>query len=86
MNGLRICTLVLEYNYGESKTSLGSVWLFHGDGSFDLESSSQPLSTIPGWTRVTGPIDYEVAAGIQSSLKEFLERCGVKVIEDAIAD
>jgi hypothetical protein len=85
MTGLTICTLVLEFNYGEPGDSLGSVWLFNGDGSSHLESS-QPLVAISGWTRIAGPIDYEVAAGIQSSLKGFFRRSGIKVIDDAIAD
>ncbi len=85
MTGLTHCTLVLEFNYGKPESSLGSVWLFNGDGLPYLESS-EPLASNPGWIRVAGPIDYETAAGIHSSLKRFLEGCGVNVIDEGIAD
>jgi hypothetical protein len=85
MSGLMHCTLVLEYNYGKPGTSLGSVWLLNGDGTDDLVSST-PLTSLPGWVRIVGPIDYEVAAVITSNIHQFLEQCGVVVIADAIAD
>ncbi len=85
MKGMTTCTLVLEFNYGEPKSSLGSVWLFNGDGSSHLESD-EPFDSIPGWARIAGPLDYNVAAGIHRSLCRFLESCGVMVIDDAVAD
>ena len=85
MIGLTCCTLVLEFNYGKPGTSLGSIWLFDGNGLPHLESS-EPLDSIPGWRRVAGPIDYETAAGIHSSLKKYLEGCGVTVIAEGVAD
>ena len=85
MVGLRCCTLVLEFNYGKASASLGSVWILDGDGSVDLTSSSA-LSSMPGWVKVVGPVDYEIAVSITSSLRQFLEGCGVTVISDAITD
>lgn len=76
---------MLEFNYGKPGSSLGSVWLFKGDGSEDLESDS-PFASLPGWVRIVGPIDYEVAGAIHAALKAFLEESGVTVLADATAD
>jgi hypothetical protein len=63
--GLTLCTVVLEFNYGEPRESLGSVWLFSGDGTQDLALSA-PLGSLPGWVRIVGPIDYESARHIHA--------------------
>lgn len=82
---LSICTLVLEFNYAKPGTSLGSVWLFSGDGSHDLEEAV-PLDSLPNWVKIVGPIDYETASKIHAALKTFLERSGVVVIDEGVAD
>lgn len=85
MNEIRTCTLVLEYNYSKSGVSLGSVWLFNGDGTSALKNSS-PLDTLPNWFKVAGPVDYELANAIHAALKRFFEQSGVTVIDEGIAD
>lgn len=85
MSEIRTCTLVLEYNYSRPSVSLGSVWLFNGDGTSALEKSA-PLDTLPNWVKVAGPIDYDLAATIRSALKKFFEQNGVTVIDDSVAD
>ena len=85
MNGIRLCTVVLEYNYSKPGTSLGSVWLFNGDGTAGLEGSA-PLEALPGWIRIAGPLDYESANEIHSRLKKFFEQSGVTVIDEGVAD
>lgn len=84
-NGLRCCTVVLEFNYGDPGSSLGSVWLRNGDGRPDFESD-EPLESLPGWVRIVGPIDYDLASSIQSALAKFLADSGVVVIDEGIAD
>lgn len=85
MSGLSQCTLVLEFNYGKPGSSLGSVWLFKGDGTRDLALET-PLTALPGWVRIAGPVDYELAGSIHSAIKVFLEESGVAVAVEAIAD
>lgn len=88
MSGLKQCTIVLEFNYGEpsAKTSLGSVWLFEGDGRHVFEEEESELSDLQGWIRVAGPIDFDLADNISSNLRKFLESCGVLVIEETVTD
>lgn len=85
MNEIRTCTLVLEYNYSKPGVSLGSVWLFDGDGRSSLNQSAS-LETLPNWVKVAGPIDYELAGTIHQNLKKFFEECGVSVIDEGVAD
>ena len=85
MNEIRTCTLVLEYNYNKPGVSLGSVWLFDGDGTAALQQSA-PLETVPHWVKVTGPIDYALANSIHGALKRFFQQSGVTVIDEGIAD
>lgn len=85
MSEIRICTLVLEYNYSRPGASLGSVWLFNGDGTSSLSQSS-PLDTLPNWVKVAGPVDYDLANTIHGNLKRFFEHNGVSVIDEGIAD
>jgi len=85
MSTLEICTLVLEYNQTESISAVGSVWLYCGDGSRDLAVEA-PLDTLPRWHKIVGPIGYDVAHRVHSSLKAFFTRCRVHVIDEGIAD
>jgi hypothetical protein len=85
MNEICTCTLVLEYNYSKPGVSLGSVWLFNGDGASALENTA-PLDTLPNWFKVAGPVDYELANAIHAALKKFFEQSGVAVIDEGIAD
>ena len=85
MSEIRTCTLVLEYNYSKPGVSLGSVWLFNGDGTSAL-SQSASLDTLPNWVKVAGPIDYEIASTLHGNLKRFFEQCGVSVIDEGVAD
>jgi hypothetical protein len=86
---LHTCTLVLEYNYSETDVQAdedkGSVWLFAGDGRSSL-AQPEPVCELPGWTRIAGPIDLELASSIHAALKSFLESNGVTVIDQGIAD
>lgn len=82
---MKTCTLVLEYNYSKPGESLGTVWLFNGDGTADLENEA-PLSTLPNWIKIVGPVDYEAANGIHGALKKFFEQSGVAVIDEGVAD
>jgi hypothetical protein len=82
---MHTCTLVLEYNYGKPEESLGSVWLFNGDGRANLQEDS-PLGTLPSWVKVVGPIQHELATSIHAALKRFLEQSGVVVIDEGVAD
>ena len=83
--GLIRCTVVLEFNYGEPRSSMGSVWLYNGDGTQDLEGSA-PLASLAGWVRVIGPVDLELARRVHSSLTQFLAQNGVAVIDEGVAD
>ena len=85
MNEIRTCTLVIEFNYSKPGVSLGSVWLFNGDGTAALQHSA-PLETFPNWVKVVGPIDYEVANSIHAALKSFFQQNGVTVIDEGVAD
>ena len=44
------------------------------------------MCVIPGWARIAGPIDLDLASSIHSALKSFFERCGIVVIDQTIAD
>ena len=79
------CTLVLEFNYGAPRSNLGSVWLFGGDGRADLERE-EGIAKLPGWCKLVGPIDYEMAASIHRELLAFLRSSGVEVFDEGIAD
>lgn len=81
------CTLVLEFNYtrDRGRGGRGTVWLFAGDGRLDLGNES-PLEELPGWARLAGPIDYELAGEIHSQLKNFFQASGIVVIDEGIAD
>ncbi|HEY4414718.1 MAG TPA: hypothetical protein VGO57_03415 [Verrucomicrobiae bacterium] len=85
MNQLLTYTLVLEYNYVATGESLGSVWLFYGDGTSDL-TKTETMESMPGWLKIIGPVDYEIASDVQANLKVFFERNGQKVIDKGIAD
>ena len=82
---MKQCTLVLEFHYGKPGADRGSVWLFAGDGSAGLESD-QPFSELPGWHRLVGPVDYELASDVQRRLTAFLRSSGVEVIDEGVAD
>ena len=82
---MQTCTVVLQFNYDHPGTSLGSVWLFNGNGTEDLQQST-PLASLPNWTRVVGPVDYELASSVHGALKRFFERNGVVVIDEGVAD
>ncbi len=73
---------------GKPGDSRASVWLFAGDGRPSIELSNyDEMSSIPGWTKVVGPIDSKIAVSVHAALKSFLEGNGVMVInEDAIDD
>ena len=87
MASLSLCTVVLEYNYqADPALALGSVWLFAGDASQFLEEPDEALAEVPGWTKIAGPIDLEIASAIQSALVHFLRDNGVFVIDEGIAD
>ena len=79
------CTLVLEYNYGKPGETLGSVWVFNGDGSKSREEA-EPFASLPGWSRIAGPLDYEEANRIHVAVSKFLREAGVEVISMAAAD
>lgn len=44
------------------------------------------MSSIPGWTKVVGPIDDKTAYSVHAALKSFLEGSGVMVIEERTID
>lgn len=82
----RLCTIVLQFNSSRNlELTLGSVWLFNGNGVPFLEQLDMETPP-PGWAKVVGPIDYEIASSIHSSLKSFFEQSGVTVIDEGIAD
>jgi hypothetical protein len=86
MNGISICTLVLEFNYSEKPSnSLGTVWLYNGDGS-NVLTQDKPIESIPNWVKIVGPIDYNIAKQIQIALKIFFISSGVSVIDHGITD
>ena len=77
--------MVLEFNHGKRGSSLGSVWLFAGDGRPDLERV-EALEGLPGWSRLIGPVEPELASSVQEKLVAFLRSTGVEVVDDAIAE
>jgi hypothetical protein len=79
---MQTCTLVWEYNYTPvgAKESFGSVWIFAGDGREDLERR------LPGWVKVAGPINLDLATRIHESLKDFFIQNEVEVLDKGIAD
>ena len=79
------CTLALQFNYTKKLDSQGTVWIFNGDGRSDL-AQPEPLDEMPGWTRVAGPLPFEMAGSIHGALKDFFTRSGVTVIDEGIAD
>ncbi len=85
MSEVRVCTLVLEYNYTKLGESLGTVWLYNGDGRPAL-SLSLPLNEISNWVKIAGPVDYELAETIHGNLKLFFKGSGIDVIDEGIAD
>jgi hypothetical protein len=79
-------TLILQYNYGDpGDPSLGSVWAYNGDGSAGWEDA-RPLEDLPGFVKVVGPIDYEIAARVHAGLKRFFEESGETVLDKGITD
>jgi hypothetical protein len=80
-----VFTVVLEFNHGKHGSSLGSVWLFAGDGRPDLERV-EALDGLPGWLRLIGPVEHELASRVQEKLVVFLRSSGVEVIDEAIAE
>lgn len=78
-------TLALEFNHNDTGSSLGTVWLFNGDGSADL-AKEDALCSLPGWARIVGPIDQGLAIQIVHSLKAFFEESGVSVMDRGISD
>ena len=87
MQRLSHCTVVLEFNYQQDPSvSMGSVWVFPADASEFLDESEESLESSPGWTRIAGPIEYKLAAEIQSTLVDFLRANGVKVVDEGVAD
>ena len=81
---MKTCTLVLEYNYAK-KAGLGTVWIFNGDGLRELDRP-EPMQELQGWTRVAGPLPYEMADSIHAALKDFFTKSGVAVLDKGIAD
>ena len=45
-----------------------------------------PLVELPGFLKVVGPIDYEIASQIHGALKTFFEQSGATVMDKGIAD
>ena len=83
---MKSCTLVLEYNYSKpGAKDLGSVWIHPGDARTDLQGST-PLSERAGWTKIIGPVEYQIAAETHAKLKTFLISAGVLVLDEGIAD
>jgi hypothetical protein len=86
---LLLCTLVLEYNYSDVNETphvdRGSVWLIGGDGRQSLNQEG-PLCSLPGWTKVIGPIELETASSVHAALKSFFENNGVVLIDEGVAD
>lgn len=83
--GLHVCTLVWQYNYGALGGQGASVWVYFGDGRQDLESDAE-LASLPGWVRLIGPVDTELATSVHGALKLFLLRAGVVVHDEGVAD
>lgn len=81
------CTVALEFNYTDprSKTVLGTVWLFAGDGRETLDSD-RPMAEITGWSLLLGPVPYQQAAEVHAALVGFLRSAGVEVLEASLAD
>jgi hypothetical protein len=82
---MRACTVVLQFNYGPPRSSLGSVWVFAGDGREDLASDSE-LEELAGWRKSVGPVDYDLASGIQREIVLFMRAAGVEVFDEGVAD
>lgn len=82
---MEICTIAVECNYSGGPAQLGSVWLFNGDGTADLDKGIA-MEALPGWTRIMGPVDYDVAISTGHALKKFFEGSSIRVIETGIAD
>ena len=61
------------------------MWLIGGDGRPSL-SQEDPLRSLPGWTKVVGPVEYATASSVHAALKSFFENNGVVVIDEGIAD
>jgi len=59
--------------------------MFNGDGRAILQEDL-PLDSLPGWVKVVGPIEHELASSIHGALKRFLEQSGVEVFDEGIAD
>lgn len=81
-------TIILEFNYSDPRRpelTLGSVWLYNGDGHAGWEDE-RPLVELPGFLKVVGPIDYEIASQIHGALKTFFEQSGTTVLDKGIAD
>ena len=88
-SSLTTCTLVLEYNYNDldesPDTDRGSVWLIGGDGR-PSPRQEEPLCSLPGWTKVVGPVELEIASSIHAALKGFFGNNGVTVFDEGVAD
>jgi hypothetical protein len=89
IESLLLCSLVLEYNYSDvietPHVGRRSVWLIGGDGRPSL-SQEGPLCSLPGWTKVVGPIELETASSVHAALKSFFENNGVVLIDEGVAD
>jgi len=44
------------------------------------------LSERAGWTKIIGPVEYQIAAETHAKLKTFLISAGVLVLDEGIAD
>lgn len=82
---MRSCTIVLQYNYGKPRSSLGSVWLFAGDGREDVAIDNE-FEELAGWRKVVGPVDYELARSVHSEFISFMQASGVEVFDEGVAD
>jgi hypothetical protein len=87
MTGCNTVTIILEFNRHarQSESLLGSVWLYNGDGRAGWEDE-RTLAELPGFLKVVGPIDYEIASQIHGALKTFFEQSGATVLDKGIAD
>jgi hypothetical protein len=81
---MQSCTIIWEHNYVppkvQRKATFASVWLFAGDGRHDLERKT------PGWVKLMGPVDQELASNACAALKEFFSNNKITVFEDGISD
>jgi len=80
-NFMETLTLILIHHEDSTGPALGSLWIFPGNGVADrLEHK------LPGWAKIVGPTDVNLAFETYNSLREFFSKIGVNVLSEAIAD